>query len=242
MACKSSTDAQVGQPFPRSNRRTIIVDKPWPESLKDEDEQVFSYKLTTLSKAADEFVQDGNAPNYQGNRITLCTCMHWHRASIRAGMWIAGFGGKACGKDNELFYLMKVAAVFDDFAEVWDSELLPNRQAKSASSCIYGDLYVPKSTASTSPHDPTRFQLPLLGHKHRKNRGDYLWHKDINLWRPDLNKTRRRRPLDPRVHKLLVGKAGQSFLWRVPMYRYKGGHPRQQRPTLAVFLKHLEKI
>ena len=233
--------AQVGQPFPRSNRRTIRVDQPLPQWLNQDGGRVLSYKLTTLSKNGEAFVQDGNAPNYQGYRITLCTCMHWHRVSIEVGMWLAGFGGKACGQDNELFYLMKVAAVFNDFAAIWNSDL-PNRAAKSASDDIYGDLYVPKRSATTDPHNPDCYQEPVLGHKHRQQRTDYAWHKDIDLWRPDPNRKRRRHPLDPRVHRLLVGEAGRSFLWRVPMYRYKGGHPRQQRPPLSMFLDRLEKI
>jgi hypothetical protein len=213
-----------------------------PQWLNQDGGRVLSYKLTTLSKNGEAFVQDGNAPNYQGYRITLCTCMHWHRASIEVGMWIAGFGGKACGVDNELFYLMKVAAVFDDFAEMWDSNRLPNREAKSASSCIYGDLYVPKQSASTDRHDPASYEQPRLGHKHRRHRDDYLWHKDIDLWRPEPNKPGRRRALNPRIHKLLLGEPGKSFLWRVPMYRYKGRHPRQQRPSLSVFLNRLEEF
>jgi len=213
-----------------------------PDSLNNENSVVFSYKLTTLSKVGGVFVQDGNAPNYQGDRITLCTCMHWHRASIKAGMWVAGFGGKACGENNELFYLMKVEETFDSFTEIWDSDLLPNREAKSASNCIYGDLYVPKSSAPDDPHNPNYYKEPPVGHKHRQHGRDFSWHKDVDLWRPDPNRQRRRRPLDPKVHKLLVGEAGRSFLWRVPMYSYKGGHPRQQRPPLSTFLNRLEKI
>jgi hypothetical protein len=168
--------------------------------------------------------------------------MHWHRASIEAGMWIAGFGGKACGEYNELFYLTKIEEIFDNFTEIWDSDLLPNREAKSASNDIYGDLYVPKSSASDDPHNPNYYEEPPLGHKHRQHGHDFGWHKDIDLWRPDPTRQRLRAPPKARVHKLVLGEPGKSFLWRVPMYRYKGGHPRQQRPELGVFLDRLEKI
>lgn len=203
---------------------------------------VLSYKLTTLSKDAGVFVQDGNAPNYQGERITLCTCMHWHRASMTPGMWVAGFGGKKCGDDNELFYLMKVAKTFDDFAELWKCKDLPDRKAKSASNHIYGDIYFPFAAANTDPHNPSSYKRPPVGHKHRLSVNDRTWHKDIDLWRPDPTRKRLRPPLKARVHKLLLGEPGKSFLWRVPMYRYKGGHPRQQRPSLSTFLNCLEEL
>lgn len=242
MGCRTLRTVSIGQPFPRSNRSTIKVDQALPHWLDDDDARVFSYKLTTLTKSAGTFVQDGNAPNYQGQRITLCTCMHWHRASIRSGMWVAGFGGKKCGDDNELFYLMKVAKVFDDFAKLWKSKDLPDRSAKSASRYIYGDMYVPRAGGKGNPHNPNSYKKPPVGHKHRRSVNDRTWCKDIDLWRPDPTKRRVRPPPKARIHKLLLGEPGQSFLWRIPMYRYKGGHPRQQRPTLAVFLKQLEEI
>ena len=211
MGCKTSAGAQPGQPFPRSNARTIRVNQPLPVALKEVQGRVFSYKLTTLSKMNGAFVQEGNAPNYQGDRITLCTCMHWHRTSITAEMWVAGFGGKSCGDDNELFYLMKVAAVCDNFAEMWNSNLLPNRDAKSASECVYGDVYVPKSSASGSPHDPASYETPLLGHRHRQTRKDRAWHKDIDLWRADPNKKRLRRQPDPRNTNSLLASLRDRF-------------------------------
>jgi Nucleotide modification associated domain 2 len=234
--------APAGQPFPKPSRRTIIVDTDsLLNLLRKETGNVFSYKLTTVTKSGDRFIQDGNAPNYQGGCITLCTCMHWHRTSLGVGIWIAGFSGNRFG--NELFYLMKVAASYDDFAELWNSDLLPDRDAKSASNDIYGDLYVPRSTTtSMHPHDASFYKLPIRHHKHHQHAHDYGWHKDIDLWRPDMKRARRRAPLKPRVHKLLVGQPGKSFVWEHPRYRYKITHPRQQRPSLKRFLENLEKV
>jgi len=210
MSCKPVT-ITGGQPFPKSNRRTVQVNRPLPERLGDKGERVFSYKLTTLSKNGGAFVQGGNAPNYQKDKITLCTCMHWHRATIETGMWVAGFGGKGCGEDNELFYLMKVAAVFDDFAEMWNATPLATRKAKSASSFIYGDLYVPKSRAVADPHDTDCYEEPPVGHKHRQHRSDYTWHKDIDLWRPPNRKRRRRALLRVGIDSGCGGMQGPLF-------------------------------
>src|ERR1700731_2370054 len=130
MSCKPSIKSG-GQPFPRSDSRTIIVDAASLVRLRNEVGEVFSYKLTTLKKSGNALIQKGNAPNYQGNRITLCTCMHWHRTwpRIKKGTWVAGFNGNP---DNELFYLMKIGAIADNFAELWTSGLLPDVKAKSA--------------------------------------------------------------------------------------------------------------
>jgi Nucleotide modification associated domain 2 len=241
MRCYAVLKTPGGQPFPRSSHHTIWVDENLPDWINQEEGNVFSYKLTTLTKRGEVFIQDGNAPNYQGDRITLCTCMRWHRTwpAIGVGTWIAGFSGDQLG--NELFYLMKVAASRNDFAELWNSNLLPDRDAKSACSSIYGDLYVPCSTeTSKHPHDPSFYKTPTPHHKHHQRANDDEWHKDIDLWRPDPNRQRRRPPLKPRVHKLLIGQPGKSFVWEHPKYRYKRGHPRQQRPNLRHFLQNLE--
>ena len=241
MSCHTVSKTSIGQPFPRSSRHTIWVDEDLPDWIDQEKGDVFSYKLTTLTKRDEVFIQDGNAPNYQGGR-TLCTCMRWHRTwpAVGVGTWIAGFSGDQL--DNELFYVMKVAASRDDFAELWNSGLLPDRDAKSACSNIYGDIYVPRSTETcTHPHDPSFYETPIRHHKHHQHANDDEWHKDIDLWRPDLNRRRRRPPLKPRVHKLLIGQSGKSFVWEHPKYSYKGGHPRQQRSNLNHFLHNLEK-
>jgi TrwC relaxase len=46
--------------------------------------EVFAYVLTSLVQRNGRFFQRGCGPNFQGDRITLCTCMHEH-ATGRAG-------------------------------------------------------------------------------------------------------------------------------------------------------------
>jgi hypothetical protein len=237
MSCKKSA-TYGGQPFPPSDSRTIIVDADSLVRLRNEVGEVFSYKLTTLKKSGDSLIQTGNAPNYQGNRITLCTCMHWHRTwpRIKKGTWVAGFSGNP---NNELFYLMKIEAIAHNFAELWTSGLLPDVKAKSACKDIFGDAYVPRFLKTPGdPHDPQSYEKPIKHHKHHKHPHDDEWHKDIRYWTQDKNR-KRKRTMKPRPHKLLIGDPGKSFVWEHPKYRHKGKHPRMKFPSLTSFISHL---
>lgn len=238
MSCCKTNDREL-QRIPRSNPQTILVDSPLPKNFEDEKGNVFCYKLTTVMQAGEKLEQRGCGPNFQGARITLCTCMRYHRTwpSISVGTWIAGFTGNNSG--NKLFYLMRVQHATETFSKLWDSGWLPDRRAKSSRYHVFGDLYQPLSTATAiDPHDPALYYPPRHGHKH-----DYVavpardgvapvleWHKDINKFAP-------RKP-----HKLLVGEPGKSFIWRHPRYSYKDKpHPRFQLfGTVAEFYEHLE--
>lgn len=222
--CRINRDVQR---IPSSNPGNILVDAILPEDFKDETGNVFSYKLTTLILGDNELEQHGCGPNFQGDRITLCTCMRYHRTwpSIRAGTWIAGFSGNYAG--NKLFYLMRVEHVAETFTELWDSSWLPNCRAKSARYDVFGDLYEPLSKATaTEPHNPELYFPPVKGHKH----DGFEWQKDIEEF------------ASCRPHKLLVGEPGKSFIWRHPRYSYRDKpHPRFQLfETVAEFYKHIE--
>src|SRR5688572_5561168 len=206
-SCK--THAGSGQPFPTSNPRTIIVDERLPRTLRHAPGEVFSYKLTTLKKSGGKFVQDGCAPNYQGGRITLCTCMHYHRTwpRIDVGTWIAGFSDNAAG--NELFYLMRVGSVCDSFHKLWHSGLIPSLPAKSTSCDIYGDLYEPRTAATAAaPYNPALYKMPVAGHKHLRGGA---WMRDISFTHWSTG----------RSHKLLIGEPGNSIVWKHPLHAYK---------------------
>jgi hypothetical protein len=230
MSCKKTITPR-GQPFPYSNPRTIQVDfQLRTSSLSRESGEVFSYKLTTLGMYNGALVQDGNAPNYQGGRITLCTCMHHHRTwpRIDVGTWIAGFSDNASG--NKLFYFMCVERKLDSFDAMWRSGYIPNLAAKSASRHIFGDLYQPVSMkTSANKYDPVFYQHPIAGHKHLPGNA---WQNDITFrhWQT------KNRP------KLLVGQPGKSFLWQRPRYRYKNPpHPRFRfHDSVADFLNELK--
>lgn len=229
MSCKPvrTTD---GQPFPKSNAKTIRVDRALPKSLQHERGEVFSYKLTTLEKMGRALVQHGNAPNYQGDRITLCTCMHHHRTwpRMRAGTWIAGFNDNASG--NKLFYLMRVKDTVDSFDAMWRSGLISKLAAKSASRDVFGDLYEPVSMkTSANAYNPAFYKRPIAGHKHLPGSA---WHHDIRFKHWATGKP----------HKLLVGEPGKSYLWQYPTYSYRTQpHPRfRSHDSLADFLRELK--
>ncbi|MGH7983384.1 MAG: hypothetical protein ACREFF_09610 [Candidatus Udaeobacter sp.] len=199
-----------------------------PKNFEADEGNVFCYKLTSVTQAGEELEQRGCGPNFQGGRITLCTCMRYHRTwpSIGKGTWIAGFTRNQTG--NELFYLMKVEHVANTFTELRDSDWLPNHRAKSARYDVFGDVYEPLLAATARrPHDPKVYYPPIAGHKHGYNSE---WHKDIKEFA--LGKP----------HKLLVGEPGKSFIWRHPRYRYKPPpHPRFQLfETVGEFYKHLQ--
>jgi hypothetical protein len=227
VSCCKINDREV-QRIPRSNLRTILVDTMLPKNFEEEEGNVFSYKLTSVTQARDELEQRGCGPNFQGGRITLCTCMRYHRTwpSIQKGTWIAGFSGNRSG--NKLFYLMRVEHVAETFTELRDSGWLPDYQAKSARYDVFGDVYEPLSRATArQPHDPHLYYAPIEGHKH----GCGLeWHKDIKSFRSG------------RPHKLLLGQPGKSFIWRHPQYRYRHQpHPRFRfYESASEFLKNLK--
>jgi len=45
---------------------------------------VYAYIVTTIKTTTDyQLIQEGSAPNFDGERITLCTCKHKDRATFR---------------------------------------------------------------------------------------------------------------------------------------------------------------
>jgi hypothetical protein len=190
--------------------------------------EVFAYVLTTVKVKNGKSFQTGCAPNFQGDCITLCTCMHRHRSWRRVGrgLWIAGFTGRSSG--NQLFYLMQVGQEAASHYELWNSGYLPNRGAKSAASDTFGDVFEPNSVASHATRfDPNFYKDPTSNHVHQPT----AWVKDICYPKlPSSNQP-----------KLLVGTPTRSFLWSVPKYRYRyGRHPRFKfYQSLGDFYKYL---
>jgi hypothetical protein len=175
--------------------------------------------------------QEGSGPNWQGGRITLCTCKHWMR-SFRdpqgwEGCWIAGFTSRKRDGYHWLVYLMQVKHAFASHAELWRSGKLSARTlaAKAASSCRLGDLFEPVD------HYGKRFlwkfyRPPATNHSHAEERWPDQWHKDIYY-----------RGASGRRPPLLVGDPTHSFLWSRRRIRCAGELARgQKRVELAKFL------
>jgi len=88
------------QPFPRTG---VMFDQmncdleSLLEKVDSDGDLVYSYIIATIKLRDSRFVRTGSAPNFQGGRITLCTCKHFMRTFLDkdawVGKWIAGFTG-----------------------------------------------------------------------------------------------------------------------------------------------------
>lgn len=211
MTCRSSSSTPLaiggGQGFaaPRSPNDLLAST---PVELREQP--VYAYIVTTIKTTQPDFQlqQTGSAPNFDGGRITLCTCKHKDRATFQPvkgepdpwkDVWVAGLTSKSEDPSRSLAYLMCVERSFLSQVELWRA--LPNhsRQAKSASKFVRGDLFEPKAAASKDPYNPAHYHAPVAGHVH--SLGDN-WHRDVVRW------GRWSQP-----HRLLLGQATQSFRW-----------------------------
>jgi hypothetical protein len=193
-------------------RTPSILLRAVPSNLRDRP--VYVYIVTTIKTISPDYElhQTGNAPNFAGGRITLCTCKHKDRATFWPSsdtndpwknVWVAGLTSKTEDPSRALAYLMYVEHSFQNQLDLWRA--LPNRcrQAKCASRSGIGDLYEPKSWAVNDPHDPSNYYRPPIGrHVHSSNDDPDKWHEDIQHWGKGS-----------RSHRLLLGQNAHSYRW-----------------------------
>jgi len=175
---------------------------------------VYAYIVTTIKTTRPYFQlqQTGSAPNFDGGRITLCTCKHKDRATFQPGndeadpwknVWVAGLTSKSEDPSRSLAYLMCVERSFLSQVDLWRALPSHSRQAKSASKFVRGDLFEPKAAANNDPYNPAHYHAPTVGgHMHSTPRHPHAWHHDVTRW------GRWSKP-----HRLLLGQATQSFRW-----------------------------
>src|SRR5437868_900501 len=245
MGCKpcGSASGLHSQPFPRSGDLADNIDIALPGFAKRipppdwNDHPVFAYVLTTVEFYGKSFVQTGSAPNFQGDLITLCTCMRYHRTwwNTWKGIWVAGFCGKNWEGGNQLFYLMQVADEYESQLDLWNALSAKARRAKSATHNRFGDAYEPKTTTHATRYDPDTYRRPVdeppnNAHVHLSK--DH-WKQDICFRYPHPHR---------KMPKLLVGDPERSFLWKRPRYSYIGRqHPRNKvYLSLADFYRQLK--
>ncbi len=199
------------------------------------DSDVYYYVVGTVKLSQGRFCQEGSAPNFQGGRLTLCTCKHWMRTLRQpdqwAGTWVAGFTGiRECGL-NSLFFLTRVEAAYPSFLSLWFSGFLSpsTLAAKNAKHCRLGDLYEPKSQIAP-PYQIDSYYQPTPGHSHE---GGWLLARDICY-------PKSRRGFPP---SLLVGSSEASCLWNRPAVgladKLGRGHRRSPLRTLLAKLKEI---
>jgi hypothetical protein len=192
---------------------------------------VYSYVIASMRNHDGRFVQTGCGPNFEGGRITLCTCKHRMRTFLDAdqwsGIWVAGFTSLPVGDGkNFLIYLMRVAHAFVSQRDLWFSTAIPAavKQAKGAHQNRLGDLYQPRRQG-IDPWDPDGYVPPCPNHRHAEG-----WATDI-----------RYEGVGARHAALLVGDPHQSFLWNRPMICYAGRlHRGQKKSALDDLLAQLK--
>jgi hypothetical protein len=208
----------------RAPRSPNALAKSIPAHLRGRP--VYSYIVTTIETTSNfRLIQHGNAPNFDGGRITLCTCKHKDRATFYPSgnparpwdeMWVAGLTSKSSSPSRSLAYLMLVEDAFPDQYTLWNHLSSGSRRAKSASYSKIGDLYEPKAGASFNPHDPANYAPPISGHVHAPMKNPTYWHGDITMWRSKTQPT-------PRPHPLLLGYEELSFRWLRATMRLRSG-------------------
>lgn len=208
---------------------------------------VIAYILTTVEwdSGLQCLKQTGSAPNFQGGRVSLCTC----RPDIRTWqqnwqkVWIAGFAGKeatdqylqrhparlaisANSKLRILFYLMQVAFSKPSHSDLWNEQAyLIARSAKDASVHKFGDLYKPKRAVTAWHYCPESYVSPIPKHVHCPD-----------AWRIDISGTH-----DRKHPALLVGDPRRSFIWTGTKPGYLSDQVRRHKifPTLSDFYSAL---
>jgi hypothetical protein len=178
------------------------------DQLGNEQGTVYAYVITTVKNVDGKFIQKGSGPNFQGGRITLCTCKHLMRSALDVeawrGNWVAGFcrinegGGR-----NALVCLMRVERAFASHAELWQwAEMAQTtKQAKAAHLHRLGDVFKPNGEPADC-FDSNCYLLPVDDHVHSPD----AWHKDIHY----------EKGYSGRPAALLVGDPVFSFLWDRP--------------------------
>lgn len=173
---------------------------------QDYGNKLFIYPLSTIKFVEDSFLQEGSAPNFQGDLITLCTCMHRMRTKITSdegwkSVWICGVK-----KPNYLFYLMKVDKAYESMYRIVNNLNKNTVNQKDSRSNRLGDLFIPNNkilfNSYQSEVDPNNYYAPIKNHSHSDS-----WHKDIISYK---NKKT----------FYLIGNPEYSFIWSKAIIKF----------------------
>src|SRR5437016_5075299 len=119
MNCRNSRSTHFvndgGRAFGAPSRPEALL-KGIPATLRGQP--VYAYIVTSITTTTDyQLVQEGNGPNFDGGRITLCTCKHKDRATFHSSkdrhdpwknVWVAGLTSRSADPSRSLAYLMCV--------------------------------------------------------------------------------------------------------------------------------------
>src|SRR4029077_19120898 len=154
LGCMPAADIQTFQPFPSEGRLRNNLGLPLPiltARLRQLNDRGYSYVVRTVKWDHDTatFEQQGSAPNFQGDVLTLFNVKQHMRASQAAGdwqgVWLAGFTSRAIYNGKHwLFYLARIETAHESHAALWTSMTPVSRRAKAAPVNYLGDLFKPK--------------------------------------------------------------------------------------------------
>ena len=207
------------------------------------DETVRPYAVTTVRIRKNIFLQTGSAPNFAGGVVTLCTCKHQMRGNYNieqwtSGVWVVGLTSmsESPGKDQNLYYLMRVSRAYESHAELVAGLQASGQQsvvdAKAASRHRLGDILLPlkHDLAGEVRFSPASYEKPMLGHVHRSEEYDSYWHKDVDY------AGRANRP------PLLIGDPELSFVWTNPLVkrRHSSAIRDYEKWTLSHLISQLD--
>ncbi len=160
--------------------------------------------------------------NFQGGRLTLCTCKHKLRAERPAeqwdGWWIAGFAN--CSGRIWLFYVAKVECGYSSAREIWNALNQKEQEAKNARFNKHGDIFEPLTDLEKDEFDSDSYHSPLIGHRHRQNFRDEKWRIDIEYYDEKCG----------RHSAHLSATPFKTFIWRSPTL-YVKDWPRHKKLT-----------
>lgn len=220
----SSPNAFAGlhsQPFPTRGALASNMDSQLPELCRripqgQKQSPVYVYIVTTVKVQGSRFEQEGSAPNFQGECISLCTCKHKDRASPPKlgcrgsnlhdpwqGIWVAGLCSPSQARPRGLFYLMQVKRTFASHKDCWNG--LSRPAAKSAHRHPFGDIYEPLPAATKDPWLQKNYKSHLRDHCHGPADRKYDIEESFYARHP----------------RLLVGDPQRSFLWSAPLITLK---------------------
>src|SRR5258708_7720272 len=127
--CQSVEDIQSVQSCPSGGHlgKNLGLPPPLlPAPLRQLKDRAYSYVVRTVrwDPETATFEQQGSAPNFQGDVLTLCTCKHQMRTSRAAedwhGVWLAGVTSRTIHDGKHwLFYLAKIKSAHESHADLW---------------------------------------------------------------------------------------------------------------------------
>ncbi|MBM4158538.1 MAG: hypothetical protein FJ216_07140 [Ignavibacteria bacterium] len=229
--CKEDYEFQVfpksGILFTNMNKNLRNIKDILNKEADENEINLRTYLLSSIQLNDKKFIQNGCAPNWQGNYITLCTCKHMMRTAEEnpenwENKWIAGLLYK---DENSayLVYLMKIKKAFESMFDLWKNLDEDTKISKSARKNKFGDLFEPKIDKIDikdieSQVNPCNYYPPCNEHVHI-----HSWYFDIHSY------------YNGKYSVYLLGNNENSFIYNEKMIVVN--HPERKKFTQGAYGK-----